>query len=714
MAFLFCKVDELGERRLSMSIIRVVFCIFFIMTSAAFAEERSQDVRTKLFQLDEVTVSEAEIRDEEKTPNMTVILPELLLQGIGSTLDSALTRQGGVDVQRPQEVGAALDDDSIKIRGFGARRVLVTIDGRTLNTPGTAGGYFIDWTTIPLNNIERIELIKGVSDPRYGSTLGGVINLVAKKPGDKPVFEVQALGAGFDTFAAGVFHAYKPGNFEYSVSGGYSESGGYLGNGDFWLKNAGLHLGYELPWQGKITCDLQYINVKKGFIVSNRQSRNYDDPRYDEAIDDSYPASDGEIMYGGMGAYPESGSWWKKEKFYLNAGYKQVFSNSALSVNYWRNYGDREAFNTRRERDRIFHKIFYDDRSYGADASYALYLDKHTITSGIEYKRFKDDGDRTYADDFRGVTRNENYVNSDVVGLYVMDDIALTGKMTLTPGVRYMSYDGNAGPAGKAEGIRDISMNGFAPSLRATYRYSGQGLAYISAARALRMPTPPEHYWHYSPDAGVNTSTLDFNEEDGVMIQGGWRAEFPSKTRIEISPYYYRINDYIQFDLINFVAYNIDRAELYGIEVELAQQMGKGFSVFANYTFQNSKTKGDPFVSDFVAAQDRDFDEIPGLPAHKVNLGIQFKGAKKEKIAIYGRYVSGQKVIYNDNILFNTELRVRKQDSFFTADMEASYPLAKNVDITGYVRNLFDKKYQERFGFPAAERNIGVGLKAVL
>lgn len=692
--------------------IRIFLCLFLLMTSIAFAEEQKQGT-AKIFQLDEVIVSVTEIKAEEKTPNMTVILPELLLQGMGSTLDSALTRQPGIDVQRPQEVGAALDDDSIKIRGFGSRRILVTIDGRTMNTSGTAGGYFIDWTTLPLNNIEKIEVIKGVSDPRHDNTLGGAINLVTKKPTAIPVFEIQGLGASFDTYTTGFFHAWQPGQFEYAVSGGYSESDGYLRNGDFWLKNANLHLGYELPWHGKITWDLQYISVKKGFVVPNRKSRDYDDPDYDEPADKSYPASDGEIMYGGMGAYPEPGSWWKKEKLNANLGYEQTFSNSSFNINYWWNHGDREAYNTRKSLNRVFHKKFFDDRSYGAALGYNIYIGSHSIAIGGDYKRFKDDGDKNYSDDFRGPFRNKNYVNAELMGFYIMDDFKLSEKVTITPGIRYMSYDGDAGPAGRAEGIKDISMDGISPSLKATYIYDKANLVYLSIARALRMPAPPEHYWHYSPDAGVNTANLDFNKEDGIMIQGGWKAEFPSRTRLEIAPYYYVIDDYIQFDLINFVAYNIDKARLYGIEIEVAQQLGKGFSVFANYTYQMSKTEGDPFVSNFVAPQDRDFDEIPGLPEHKINLGVQYKGLKKEKITIYGRYVSEQKVIYNNNTLYNTELRVRGQDSFVTADIEASYPVTKNVDLTGYVRNIFDKGYQERFGFPAAERNFGVGLKAV-
>lgn len=695
------------------------FCSFFVALSLVLfnftvdvSAEENQNLSGRLYQLDEVTVTEEKIMEEATTPNMSVVLPELLLQGTSSTVDGALVRQPGIDIQRLQEVGGALDDESIKIRGFGSSRISLSIDGRTMNTSGTAGGYFIDWTTISLNNIEKIEVIKGISDPRYGNVLGGVVNLITKKPMEKPVFEFQGLGGSFDTYTASFFHAWKPSNFEYAISGGYSKSEGYLKNGDFEIINVNLHAGYQLPWKGKITGDINYSWVKKGFIVNNRQSKDYDSPDYNKAKDGSYPASDGEIMYGGMGANPEPGSWWEKEKLYLNLGYEQPFANnSVLNLRYWINHGDREAYNTRVSADRVFHKKFFDDRSYGFDGSYKIITGSHEITAGVDYKKFKDDGDKNYSDDFRAAFRNENYVNSNLFGLYLMDDFRINDTVTLTPGLRYMSYDGNAGPAGQAEGIKDISMNGVAPSFKVTYAYTPKSLVYLSAARALRMPTPPEHYWHYSPDAGVNTSNLPFSKEDGIMLQGGWKAELPSKTRIEVSPYYYSIKDYIHFDLINFVSYNIDKAEIYGLEAEISQQLGKGFSVFTNYTYQKSRTKGDPFVNDFVAAQDRAFHEIPGLPEHKINAGFQYKGAKGGKVSLYGRYISSQQVIYNNNTLYNTDLRVRTQDSFFTADIEGSYPITKNLALTAYVHNIADKLYQERFGFPAAERNVGFGIK---
>src|SRR5512136_1269982 len=144
-------------------------------------KKKDEEERSKLFQLDNVVIDVVEYIRDIEVPNMGVVKTELFPMSIATTVDTALERQPGIDIQRIQEVGTAMDDDSIKIRGLGARRIQVRRDGRQLNSPGVAGGYFVDWTTIPLIDVDRVEVIKGVGDARYGNVLGGVVNLVPRK-----------------------------------------------------------------------------------------------------------------------------------------------------------------------------------------------------------------------------------------------------------------------------------------------------------------------------------------------------------------------------------------------------------------------------------------------------------------------------------------------------------------------------------------------------
>jgi len=270
---------------------------------------------TKFFQLDAIIIDVIEKARDAEVPNMTVVKPELFPMTIGTSLDTALERQPGIDVQRVQEVGTAIDDDSIKIRGMSSRRIKVMENGRPLNAPGAAGGYFIDWTMIPLTNVDRVEVIKGVGDVRYGNALGGIINLVPRRlPSERPLTELQVSGGSYATAGVNLYHGYKPGAFEYSVALGGNRSNGYLRNGAMKFGSADLHLGYDFSFKGRLTADISYAAIRKGFVVPNRVSQDPDSPDYVVPSDTGYPASDGEYMYGGMGAYPEPGSWWKKRK----------------------------------------------------------------------------------------------------------------------------------------------------------------------------------------------------------------------------------------------------------------------------------------------------------------------------------------------------------------------------------------------------------------
>ena len=75
---------------------------------------------------------------------------------------------------------------SVDIRGFGETaplNVLVLVDGRRVNEIDLSG---TDWTQIPIDQIERIEIVRGAGSVLYGdNAVGGVINIITKKP-DKP------------------------------------------------------------------------------------------------------------------------------------------------------------------------------------------------------------------------------------------------------------------------------------------------------------------------------------------------------------------------------------------------------------------------------------------------------------------------------------------------------------------------------------------------
>lgn len=114
----------------------------------------------------------------------------------------------------------------ISLDGFPANYSLVLVDGVRLLTEHIHTGQNID--IIPPENIEQIEIIKGSASAQYGSdAMGGVINIITKKAGNKPEGSVSFNGGSYDTYngAISIRTPIKE-NFKLSSFINYEQSNG--------------------------------------------------------------------------------------------------------------------------------------------------------------------------------------------------------------------------------------------------------------------------------------------------------------------------------------------------------------------------------------------------------------------------------------------------------------------------------------------------------
>jgi len=128
-----------------------------------------------------VTAQRYEKRDIDVAAS-TEILTEKDLQNTGaSNLYDALKFSTGIEMQQYGTAGASMGNmySKVVIRGVG-NGTLVLINGVPLNTRGT-----YDLTDIPVENVERVEIVRGGGSVLYGSeATGGVINIITKKKRD--------------------------------------------------------------------------------------------------------------------------------------------------------------------------------------------------------------------------------------------------------------------------------------------------------------------------------------------------------------------------------------------------------------------------------------------------------------------------------------------------------------------------------------------------
>src|SRR6188768_1167524 len=140
---------------------------------------------------------------------------------------------------------------SVDLRGFGAfatSNSLVLINGRRLNDVDMAG---VDFSTIPRDSIERIEITKGNSGAvLYGdNAVGGVINIVLKNGVGGPPATMRGEGGvgSFNTSLASLSLATNYGPWSTSFYGNGIKSDGYRVNNALEQRNGVGNLNYTTP-----------------------------------------------------------------------------------------------------------------------------------------------------------------------------------------------------------------------------------------------------------------------------------------------------------------------------------------------------------------------------------------------------------------------------------------------------------------------------------
>jgi vitamin B12 transporter len=147
---------------------------------------------------------------------------DLLAQQPGSALD-VLRRLPGLHVEQPGGRGAV---SSLFTRGGDPNFTLVLVDGVPVNDPTNTRGGSFDFATLPVESIERIEVVRGPLSAVYGSdALAGVVNVVTREPSRTPSASVAARGGRFGDHGTTAFAQGPVGRAAVAVGAVYEDDG---------------------------------------------------------------------------------------------------------------------------------------------------------------------------------------------------------------------------------------------------------------------------------------------------------------------------------------------------------------------------------------------------------------------------------------------------------------------------------------------------------
>ncbi len=160
-------------------------------TVSALASLEADTTRSDLIRLEEVVVTASGF--EQAVRLAPASISRLNRQEISSgpvrNLSEAIRDLPGVDIDGTDARSNKTGNRTISLRGLPLEYTLVLINGRRENVPGTVAPNAFNDSGVaffpPVASIERIEVIRGPISTLYGSdALGGVVNIITRRPGD--------------------------------------------------------------------------------------------------------------------------------------------------------------------------------------------------------------------------------------------------------------------------------------------------------------------------------------------------------------------------------------------------------------------------------------------------------------------------------------------------------------------------------------------------
>lgn len=641
--------------RSSRSVLRrniLCYLSLFVFASpvTGFAAELQSDTL-----LDEVvvTANRMETPEKEVTSTVSVITREMIENSTAGTLPELLTTVPGVALYNYGGLGSK---SGVSIRGIdgggSSQKMLLLIDGRPANYANQGG---IDWNTFSLNNIERIEVVRGPVSAMYGdNSLSGAVNVITRNY-DKDSTVVETSYGSFDTFTTSLLQQGKlndGGNYVFTAN--YGNADGFRDHSDYQGKNATLRLNMSngVTFSSGYT---QYDRTNPGTVGVPKPSGSgalaY--PDYD-----SYSLDTAEGYYFDLAKEIKSGIHTTNISAYYNVMDSSNIAEKTTSVgsgnNKWTRFDDVWELSEQIK-----------EKTTGIQLNQnVLISDKQTLTWGVDYRRLDADG---Y--DRKATPPSLTISPADEFAAYVQNSRKIDAKLTMDIGGRYDHHSVYGGQ--------------FNPKFGLAYAADEDTTLKLNVARAFKAPTLNDLY-------GKNGNT-ELQPTKAWDYELGIDKRFNEKTKGSITLYREDVEGLIigvKRSGGGQQKMNANDMRPQGVEVALVQNVNAHVDVFANYTYLD--------VGDMTRRASR----------HKGNLGVNYKNGAF-KTSLYEQYIGSS---YVEDLASDPD--AEKLGGYALTNVKFTYaPIESDYSYAFTVNNLFDKEYEKYQYYPMPGRSYTFSVK---
>jgi len=469
--------------------------------------------------------------------NITVITKQDIINSAAISIDEILQQVPGMDIRRRGPNGVQSD---VGFRGSSFEQVLLLLNGIRMNDSQT--GHNSLNIPVDLDDVERIEIIKGPAARRFGqNAFAGAINIITKANPGKRV-KVKAEAGDYESYGLGINANFGNEKFSNLLQANTNSSQGYRYNTDFEIRN----IFYQ-----------NQLKIKNGNI--------------------RLQAGISEKKFGANGFYssPKATEQYEEvQASIVSIAHQQTFGKLKFNSNvYWRRGQDMYLFN--RQKPEIYRNMHIGN-NVGGEVNSSYTSDLGTTGLGVELrKEFLASNNLGHRDRFVSQVFFEHHFS------------LIDKKLNITPGISWANYS--------HEG------NFFYPGLDVGFDFNQNNKIYANISRVHRVPTFTELYYTSKTEQG-NQNLLPENAvsaEIGYQFQkNGFSAKASGFMRNSNNAI-----DWVKSSLQDPIWYaqNVGEIDTKGIEAEINHQLFPWLKYSLGYTYLDTDfTQSNQYVSRYI------------------------------------------------------------------------------------------------------------------
>jgi iron complex outermembrane receptor protein len=620
-----------------------------------------------------VTATRLDPQQARARGHVTIITEEDIERSTARSLPELLGREAGVLTR--SLYGNNGSRASVDIRGFGAaatQNTLILLDGRRLNDVDLSA---VDYSAIPLQSIERIEIMRNGGSVLYGDgAAGGSINIITRMPDKAGTTAFARAGAGnLDTRQLDAHVSHNSGPVAVFVGAHGIRSDGYRDNNDLQQYSLNGDVRYTRH-NGEVFLkawwDDQDLELPGGRFNVNPVdgSKELSDDRKGASTPDDYADQRGYSLATGYSHYWDNGAETVLEFGLRSKNQKALFEKFFEYLD-----SDLETWS-------LTPRIILPHRIAGRTAQ--------TI-AGIDYYDSDYDSDRSLNKGTRNQPIHSLSIDQTSAAAYVDTTVTLTDSLHLNLGGRIQrveqegrdDFDANApgsNPMFDNE-APDFNQDDTEYMLEAgiEQQLTPAAAVYIKGSRSARFATVDEVFEFVQVDPAVFQRVFSpLDPQIGKGLDAGLKYREGSLSG-QANAYYMRLRDEIHFDPVSFTNINLDPTRRYGLELSGGLTLLSRLDIRANYSWIRSEFRDGPF----------DGNDVPLVPRHTASLQSTWRQSPATDFTVALNYVSNR---YFDNDQTNDF--GEKIPSYMTLDLQAGH-VYRGYRFAARVNNLLADKH---------------------